>query len=402
MADFFQTGSVATLHRLGEPDVARLERELTAFATERPIALVLPCHVGEIGTPALEGIIAELREVPYLSQIVVGLDGADEAGFDRARNVFAPLTPHVRVLWNDGPRLRALVARLHASDLAVGESGKGRNLWLAFGYLLASEQARVVAVHDCDVLTYDRAFLARLCYPVANPTLGFDFAKGYSARFSDRLHGRVTRLLFTPLVRALETILGPHPFLGYLDSFRYALSGDVCLDADILRRTRMPADWGVEVGMLAEMFRVVSPKAICQVDLAERYDHKHHPVASQPPGGGLEKVAGDVAKCVFRTLAVQGVRLDRGVFDTLLAVYLRTAEDAIRFYAADSDLNGLAYDRHDEELTAGAFVRSLRAAIADYEADPLGPPLIPNWNRVDSALPDFFADFREAVRLDNA
>jgi len=402
MADFFQNGAMATLHRLGEPDLARLEQELTAFAAERPIALVLPCHVGEIGTPALANIVGHLRDATYLSQIVVGLDGADAAGWRRARKAFASLSPRVHLLWNDGPRLKKLLAQLRASDLAVGKTGKGRNLWLGFGYLLATDLARVVAVHDCDILTYDRAFLARLCYPVANPTLGFDFCKGYSARFSDRLHGRVTRLLFTPLVRALGAILGPHPFLNYLDGFRYALSGDVCLDADILRRTRMPADWGVEVGMLAEMFRVVSPKAICQVDLAERYDHKHQLVATKPPGSGLEKVAADVAKCVFRTLAVQGVRLDRGVFDTLLAVYLRTAEDAIRFYAADSALNGLTYDRHDEELTANAFVRSVRTASADYLADPLGPPLIPNWNRVDSALPGFFADFREAVRRDNA
>jgi len=112
--------------------------------------------------------------------------------------------------------------------------------------------------------------------------------------------------------------------------------------------------------------------------------------------------AADVAGCVFHTLALQGVTLDRATYDTLLPLYLRTAEDAIVFYAADSDLNGLAYDRHAEEITANAFVRSVRAASADYLADPLGPPLIPNWNRVDSALPDFFAEFRDAVHLDNA
>jgi glucosyl-3-phosphoglycerate synthase len=336
MADFFQTGSTATLHRLGTPDLARLERELVAFGRERPIALVLPCHANEIGTPALEGILNHLRKVPYLAQIVVGIDGANAAAWRKARKVFLNLHPHTRLLWNDGPRIRKLVAQLKENDLALGHSGKGRNLWLSFGYVLASDQARVVAVHDCDILTYDRTFLARLCYPVANPTLGFDFCKGYSARFSDRLHGRVTRLLFTPLVRALTTILGPRPFLNYLDGFRYALSGEICLEADVLRRTRMPGDWGVEIGMLAEMFRLVSPKAICQVDLAERYDHKHQPFSAN--GGGLEKVASDVTKCIFHTLAIQGVRLDRGVFDTLLPVYLRSAEDAIRFHAADSDL----------------------------------------------------------------
>ncbi|HEY8901892.1 MAG TPA: hypothetical protein VIM61_15880 [Chthoniobacterales bacterium] len=401
MSDFFQTGSVATLHRLGEPDVARLERELTAFSAERPIALALPCHVREIGTPALENILRHLREVPYLAEIVVGLDGADAAGFRQARRAFRDFEIPVRILWNDGPRLKKLIARLQAGGLAPGEPGKGRNLWLCFGALLAGDRARVVAVHDADILTYDRGFLARLCYPVANPTLGFDFAKGYSARFSDRLHGRVTRLLFTPLVRALQTILGPHPFLSYLDAFRYALSGEMCIDAEILRRMRMPADWGVEVAIISEMFRVVAPKAVCQVDVAERYDHRHHPIRSRAGRHGLERTATDVARCVFSTLALQGVALSRAHFDTLLAVYLRTAEDAIRHHSADAELNGLALDRHEEEGIAALFVKSLRAAADDYLADPLGAPLIPNWNRVESAWPGFFGELRAAVERDN-
>ncbi len=401
MADFFQGGSMATLHRLGEPDLARLERELTDFSAERPIALVLPCHARELGTPALENIVRQLRDVPYLSEIVVGLDGADAAAWKTARRIFAALP--ARLLWNDGPRTRKLLACLEEGGLAIGSAGKGRNLWLGFGHLLAGGRARVVAVHDCDILTYDRTFLARLCYPVANSTLGFDFAKGYSARFSDRLHGRVTRLLFTPLVRSLGAVLGPHPLLGYLDGFRYALSGEICLDARLLRRMRMPADWGVEAGMLAEMFRLVSPRAICQVDVAERYDHRHHPIAAPGPRAhGLEKTAVDVAGCVFRTLALQGVPLDRAHFDTLLAVYLRAAEDAIRTHAADAVLNGLVTNRHEEETIAASFGRSLRAAADAYLADPAGPPLIPNWNRVEAARPGFFAEFRAAVERDNA
>jgi glucosyl-3-phosphoglycerate synthase len=53
MSDFFQTGAIATLHRLGRTDVTRLEKELNAFSAESPIALVLPCHAKELGTKAL-------------------------------------------------------------------------------------------------------------------------------------------------------------------------------------------------------------------------------------------------------------------------------------------------------------------------------------------------------------
>jgi glucosyl-3-phosphoglycerate synthase len=403
MADFFQTGSIATLHMLGAPDRTRLERELREFSAETPIALVLPCHVKELGTNALRGILKALAEVDYLAQIVVGIDGAtNQSLWDKARQTFGALPQKPVLLWNDGPRMKKLLRQLEDSDLSAGTPGKGRNLWWCFGYVLASEQARMVAVHDCDILTYSREMLARLCYPVAHPSLGFDFAKGYSARFSDRLNGRVMRLLVTPLLRSIESIIGVHPFIVYLDTFRYPLAGEMCMDLDILRRIRMPSDWGIEVGMLAEVFRVSSSKSICQVDVSDRYDHKHQELSVRDAGKGLNKMAIDIVKSVFRTLAGHGVKLDRGLFDTLLSAYSRKAEDTMRFYAADAELNGLRYDRHEEELAVMTFARGIRGAAKDYMEDPLGDPLIPNWNSVDSALPGFFDAFHEAVRLDNA
>ncbi len=401
MADFFQTGSIATLHRLGNPNVEKLESDLRAFASETPIALVLPCHVNELGTTALRHIITELQKVDYISQIVIGIDGANAAGWRKAKEVFGRLPQDTVLVWNDGPRMRQLFDTLSKSDLHAGPTGKGRNLWICFGFVLASERAKMVVVHDCDIITYSREMLARLCYPVAHPNLGFDFCKGYSARFSTKLNGRVMRLLITPLLRSLETIIGVHDFLVYLDTFRYPLSGEVSLDLDILRRIRMPSDWGVEVGMLAEVFRVSSPKAICQVDIAERYDHKHQEISARDATRGLNKMAVDVLKCIFRTLAGQGVKLDTGLFDTLLSAYMRKAEDTMRFYAADAEINYLKYDRHEEELAVSTFVRSIRHASKEYLHDPLGDPLIPSWNRVISAMPDFFERMNEAVKLDN-
>ena len=31
----------------------------------------------------------------------------------------------------------------------------------------------MIAVHDCDIVSYSRELLARLCYPTANPNLGY-------------------------------------------------------------------------------------------------------------------------------------------------------------------------------------------------------------------------------------
>ena len=402
MADFFQTGAIATLHRLGPSNLERLERELLEFNRETPIALVLPCHIREVGTKALRNILRELRHVRYLSQIIVGIDGAPGIRqWRKARHFFAQLPQKPILLWNDGPRVQNLFKRLEDAELPAGPSGKGRNVWMCFGYVLASEKARMVALHDCDILTYDRELLARLCYPVAHPALGFDFCKGYYARVSDRLNGRVMRLFITPLIRALKTILGLHPFLVYMDTFRYPLAGEMSLDTDLVRRVRIPYDWALEVGMLAEVFRNTAPRAICQSEICTNYDHKHQELSPRDPEKGLNKMACDIVKSFFRRMAAEGIKLDVGLFDTLLSAYSRQAEDSLRFYAADAAINGLKYIRHEEENAVTTFVRSIRAATDAFQKDPLWSPLIPNWNRVESALPTFLDDLREAVGRDN-
>jgi glucosyl-3-phosphoglycerate synthase len=146
MSDFFQTGAVATLHRLGQTNVPRMESELLEFAQETPIALVLPCHARELGTKALRGIVRELRQVQYLKQIIVGVDGASVKDWRRAKRFFSVLPQKPVLLWNSGPRMQSLFRKLEDAELSPGESGKGRNVWICFGYALASEQARMVAV----------------------------------------------------------------------------------------------------------------------------------------------------------------------------------------------------------------------------------------------------------------
>jgi glucosyl-3-phosphoglycerate synthase len=143
-------------------------------------------------------------------------------------------------------------------------------------YILALEK-RCHCASDCDIVTYNRELLARLCYPVAKSNLDYEFCKGYYARVTDRLHGRVTRLFVTPLIRSLKQIIGRIDFLEYLDSFRYILAGEFSMRADLARINRIPGDWGLEVGVLAEVYRNCSLRRICQVEIADKYEHKHQP-----------------------------------------------------------------------------------------------------------------------------
>lgn len=401
MSDFFQTGVVATLHKLVDSGHERLERELALYALSRPIALVLPALWSEFEGPAMPRILSQLKEVPYLSQVVFTISGASEEQFAEARRMASILPQEVTFVWNNGPRIKDMYERLRANNLPVGEDGKGRSCWMAFGYVLVTQKCDVIALHDCDVLTFDREFLARLCYPVANPNISFEFCKGYYARVTDRMHGRVTRLLMTPLIRSLQRILGSHPFLTFLDSFRYPLAGEFCMEADLARVNRIPSDWGLEIGVLAEVFRNCSVKRVCQSELCDTYEHKHQVLSQDDPGKGLMKMVVDICKTLFRTLSAEGARLDAGVFLALQSAYVRIAEDTITRYQADALIDGLVFDRHQEEVAVESFVKALRIAAQAFLEDPLGQPLIPNWNRITAALPGFLEEIRAQVDADN-
>ena len=402
MSDFFQNGQIVTLHDLAGRPTEEFEAELIGFSRSRPLGLVLPSLYSELEGPALDRIVEELAQVEYLNEIVIGLDAADVEQFKRARDFFSRLPQPHPVLWNDGPRLRALADELEARGLAPTRQGKGRNVWFCFGYVLASGRAEALALHDCDITTYDRRLLARLIYPVANPSFSFAFCKGYYSRISEReLKGRVARLLVAPLLRALRKVFGPHDFVEYIDSFRYPLAGECSLRTHVLKDLYLPDDWGLEIGLLAEIRRMYSRRRICQIDIADLYDHKHQQMGTTDAQAGLSKMSEDICKAVFRKMAIEGEVFSKGVFRSLKAAYLREALDLIERYQSDAVTNGLDLDRDAEEQAAELFASNLLSAGQDFLARPMESPYVPSWRRVRSAIPDFLQRLEMAVEEDN-
>jgi glucosyl-3-phosphoglycerate synthase len=169
---------------------------------------------------------------------------------------------------------------------------------------------------------------------------------------------------------------------------------------NLARVNRIPGDWGLEVGVLAEISRNCAPSRICQVDLADNYEHKHQSLSPDDPTKGLRRMACDIAKSLFRTLASEGVVFTESHFRGLQVRYVRMAEDTISRYYADAMLNGLKFDRHGEEIAVTAFAQSLKEAADEFCQDPLGLPLIPNWNRVLAAIPEFFERLLDTVEKD--
>ena len=400
MSDFFQNGVIATFHRLGELNLKKLENDLKNFSRIRPIALVLPSLYREFKSGALPNIMNKLKKVNYLREIVLSLDRANEEQFRKVKSFFSSYKKF-KVIWNDGPRMKGLYKLLEKNDLSPGERGKGRAVWISLGYVLARGKSRVIAMHDCDIVNYNRGLLARLCYPVANPHSEYEFCKGYYSRYTEKMHGRATRLFFTPFIRSLEKILGYLPFLVYMDSFRYALAGEIALRRDLAMAMRIPSDWGLEVGTLAEVYRNMALSRICQVDIADGYEHKHQELFPDDPEKGILKMTVDIAKSIFRTLAQEGAQFSEGFFKTLSNIYLKVAQETVVLYENDAEMNSLKFDRHGESVCVEAFAEGIKLAGEVFWQNPSKTVLIPNWHRVIAALPDFFELLKDAVKKDN-
>ncbi|CAA0078877.1 Glucosyl-3-phosphoglycerate synthase [Zhongshania aliphaticivorans] len=402
MGDFYQNGIVTTLHNLVDRPLEDLENELRRFSKQRPMALILPSLFSELEGSALSNIIDEIAKVDYIDEIIIGLDQATEEQYRYALKFFSKLPQRHRVLWNDGPRLQAIDERLKQRGLSPAELGKGRNVWFCMGYVQASGRAEAIALHDCDILTYDRRLLAQLFYPVANPSFNYEFCKGYYARVADgKINGRVSRLLVTPLIRSLGKVLGSLDYLDYLDSYRYPLSGEFSMRKDVLNDLRIPSDWGLEIGVLSEMYRNYSTNRLCQVDIADVYDHKHQALSEADDSGGLSKMSIDIAKAMFRKLATNGVVFNSETFRSIKATYYRIALDFVDSYRNDAVMNGLDLDLHREEQAVELFAQNIVKAGNMFLENPMETPFIPSWNRVCSAEPTLLDNMMAAVIADN-
>lgn len=402
MGDFYQNGFVATLHNLRARPYEELEQKLEGFSKKRPIGLIIPSLYSELSRQALKDIVKTLKDIPYISEIVIGLDQADESQYKKALEYFAELPQHHRVLWNDGPRMQALKKKLATKKIETSVPGKGRNVWFCFGYMIATGKSEAIALHDADIVTYNREMLARLVYPVADPSFNFKYCKGYYFRTDDeKMHGRAVRLLVTPLIRTLKKLIGHHSYLEYLDSFRYPLAGEFSMRADVIKTIRIPYDWGLEIGILSEVERNNALNRVCQVEIADRYDHKHQSLSTGDAEKGLSKMSRDVSRAIFAKLSSDGVMLSPEFFRTLKSTYYRIALEFVELYKADAAMNGLNYDFHKEEEVIDLFVKNVYQSGIDYLNNPDTVPLMPSWKRVRSAFPDILEEFNQIVEDDN-
>ena len=401
MADFCQNGVITTLQKLKQRSIKDIDGDLKKISRDRKMVLLLPALFSEFEGPAMPRIIEELKGVDYLHKIVLSLDRANRKQFLQVKKWMASIGVDVRVVWHDGPRMKKMLKELIDYDFKLDRQGKGRSVWMSIGYILADRDVYAIALHDCDIVNYTREIASRLIYPVVHPGLDFEFSKGYYARLTDRLYGRVTRLFYTPLIRTLKRILGYNAFIEYLDNFRYALSGEFAFTCNLAKGVRISPTWGLEVSMLSEVYQKTSVNRICQVEVIESYEHKHQMLTRDDPNQGLIRMATDIGHALFRVLSEDGLVMSEAFFRTLLTSYIQESRIAIEKYYALALVNGLMYDRHEEIEAVDAFVVSLKIAMEEFVKDPVGCPMLAAWVRIWAAIPEFSERLYDAVEKDN-
>jgi glucosyl-3-phosphoglycerate synthase len=355
-----------------------------------------------------------IQKVQYLHRVVVALGGAsEEAQFREAKEYFGRLrTPNrdLKVVWVEGPRIQQVFQEIEKRDISTGLQGKGQSVWITLGYLFAKEDCDVIALHDCDIVTYDRVLLGRLIEPTANPNNEFEFCKGYYARISPTeraMKGRVTRLFVTPFVDAMSRIMRERgleelrQFFTYHRNFNYPLAGEFSFLTRLARGINIAYDWGLEVSTLSEVYKRVVNQKIAQVDLAPNYEHKHQDISPDDASKGLHRMVVDIAKFYLNYVRAHGFPLDDSVMDMILHSYYENASGFIKSYSDDAEVNDLVFDRYQEELTVRHFRGFLWTAWEQIKG-PHESTLISSWNRVLYSIPGIYSQLLEAVEKDNS
>lgn len=390
---------IVTIHNLNL-DLIALETSLTKVSP-RPInALLIPCLYEELARPALETILSTLSTCEFIDNIIVVLHAETLEKYHQAVHFFKVIPDKITILWQQSPSIKALLKSLENEGFeALGTEGKGKAVWLGLG--LAAHLADVIIIHDADILTYDKSYPLKLALPLLEKDFNVSFNKAYYARIgqSDNgLNGRVTRLFVAPLLDCLIDIFGPHKYLTYLQAFRYPLSGELAITKQLCLNIRIPSNWGLEIELLAEIYRNISQKQISQVDLGI-FDHKHQTLGSTIDQG-LQKMTLDVLCSLLRTLTeVEQVVITMDHIYALKVKFKRRGQDYIRQYFIDAKMNGIAYDRHQEEIILETFEQVILEAGRRYFTMPVSPQ-IGNWSRVIAFMPNLQEQLLEVARLD--
>jgi glucosyl-3-phosphoglycerate synthase len=230
-----------------------LEQLLAAKGSSRVVVCI----------PALneEATIASI-----VSMVRAELGGSSSREAPGRRRLGAPLVDEILVV-NDrsSDGTAAAAARAGAVVIEGAGLGKGEAMRLARG------RGDIIVYLDGDVLNFAAHYVTGLLGPMLLRP-GTVMVKGCYGRplvaIGTAGGGRVTELVAKPLLSLL------FPELAWLAQ---PLAGETALRADLLHHLELAPAYGVEMGLLIDVWRRYGPCAIAEVDLGERI-HRNRPL----------------------------------------------------------------------------------------------------------------------------
>jgi len=390
----FNQNLITTIHEYGvtEDSLERLQQGLK----KRPTTILIPCLFEEFSRPALSQTKDVIKQLDGLNELVIALSAQSSQEVNQAKDFFSSMPFPVHVQWTNAPAVIELLKKQEKNGLdLLGTPGKGWAVWQGIG--ISTRNSEVVALFDADIKTFSASYPIRMLQPLLEPSHGISYVKAFYSRLcldSNSLQGRATRLFVGPLLTSLEQVFGQGHFLKYLQAFRYPLAGEFAFTRDLGMNLRIPCDWGLEIGLLSEVYRNVRLSRIAQVDLGI-FDHKHKDVGTNPQEG-LQRMCKEILSSVLRGLMEhQAETLTNSQISTLEVLYKRVGQDRVKQYGLDSFVNGIPYDRHEEELSVQKFSKILKPSTASFLDNPVTQQL-PSWSRVLSCESNLQDDLAEA------
>ena len=232
-----------------------------------PVTVLVPAR-NEAATiaPIVRDLVA-LRDDGLIDQVLVAEHDSTDATAETAARLGAEVVRTSTVFPELGPVV-----------------GKGDNLWRG----LTAVRGDIVCFVDADSADFGPHFVHRLVEPLGEA--GVEYVKGsYRRPWRDGEEvrptggGRVTTLLARPLLRRF------YPELAFL---RQPLAGEMAARRSLFESVPFAIGYGLEIGLLIDIYRRVGASAIRQVDLHTR-QNRHRPLEELAPMSDaiLESVA---------------------------------------------------------------------------------------------------------------
>ncbi len=377
--------------------------ESLEYMVDHPLYLFIPATYDDAANSTVsDNIFDNIKRIQGnnhpIDNIVVGLDAAPERKmFDEVKERLDDI-PNSKVIWNDSPEIQALYEEFTEMGFPV-KAGKGRNMWTGLGHRYMEDRNSSFLTHDCDIKPhcYDEKTILSLVAPILHPAFGEqDFSKAYYTRITPsedgrmKLGGRATRILVYPFLDAVKENYGDisKSILDYVDhlkSFKYPLAGEFAMRANIASNLSIQPDWGLEIGTLNSLFQ--TRYKLAQVHLGE-YDHKHSPVSRSDPHRGLNKMAEEIVKTVFRKLySLEEEKITNPkLFRQMYYDYEKFSGEILQKYKVLSASNDWHYDEISEVEAKITFSEAIGRAYSAFVKEPEEVQPLPNWNQMSHDL----------------